>query len=404
MKKKLLYLYRFCFWAISRVFVFAYIRPKFNVVDDKNSDPIPKPPFIMVSNHATFFDPWIVGNYSKYPISIMNNEDAFNAPWVIRWYLKNIGTFPKKKGSADYKAMKTTLKRLNHGYPVLIFPEGQTTWDGVTQPIYSGIEKIIKRSNVSLIMMNVKGNFLSKPWWANTYRKGKVRVIRKVLSKKQIKSLSEQELLKTIIKYIRNNDILDEQNQKIEFKGERLASGLERFVWICRNCQSEDTLSTNGNTISCSHCSSSWSIDSHFRFSPLQKEIAPINNLYDWALWHKETVIEKINKTKEDEIIAHNSNVIYCDISFNGKFINLAEGILKLSKEALTFNATKKEKSFMLPVKNISDYVYQRKDVFECRCNNKSYRFRIIGHSPMKWLYYLRYLKGYEVFEKRGYI
>ena len=100
MKKKLLYLYRFCFWAISRIFVFAYIRPKFNVVDDKNSDPIPKPPFIMVSNHATFFDPWIVGHYSKYPISIMNNEDAFHSPWVIRWYLKNIVTFPKKKGGA----------------------------------------------------------------------------------------------------------------------------------------------------------------------------------------------------------------------------------------------------------------------------------------------------------------
>ena len=404
MRNKLVYCFRYLYWGLSRIFVYIYIRPKFNLVNDKISDPIPKPPFIMVSNHATFFDPWIVGHYSKYPVSIMNNEDAFHAPWIIRWYLKNIGTFPKKKGGADYKAMKTTLKRLGLGYPVLIFPEGQTTWDGATQPVYSGIEKIIKRSNVHLVMMNVKGNFLSKPWWADTYRKGKVRVKCKVLSVEHIKTLSEQKLLETIIKYITNNEILDEQNQKIEFRGEQLACGLERFAWICRNCQSEDTLSTNGNTISCSYCSGSWTIDSHFRLSPLQKETAGINNLYDWAVWHKEKTLEKINRTIKDEIITQNDTVIFCDISFNGKFIALAEGILSLSKETLSFVATQKEKSFSLPVKDISDYVYQRKDVFECRCNNKSYRFRILGHSPMKWVYYLRYLNGYEKFEQRGYI
>ena len=92
------YIVRYIFWTLSRIFVYVYIRPKFNIADDTNYDPVPKPPFIMISNHATFFDPWIVGHHSNRPIAIMNNEDAFHAPWVIRWYLKNIGTFPKKKG------------------------------------------------------------------------------------------------------------------------------------------------------------------------------------------------------------------------------------------------------------------------------------------------------------------
>lgn len=404
MRNILDHLVRYAFWTISRIFVFAYIRPKFNIVDNINYDPVPKPPFIMVSNHATFFDPWIVGHHSNHPMSIMNNEDAFHAPWIIRWYLKNIGTFPKKKGGTDYKAMKTTLKRLRLGYPILIFPEGQTTWDGATQPIYSGIEKIVKKSKVPLAMMNVKGNFSSKPWWADTYRKGKVRVTCKVLSKKQIASLSEQEILEAIIHQITNNDIFDEEMLKTEFKGKQLARGLERFVWICKNCQSEDTLSTNDTMISCSQCNSSWTIDSHFRFTPLEKGTAQISNLYDWATWHRERVIDKLNKAKNEDTIAENKKVIYCDISFNGKFINLAEGSLSLSKALLAFNATEKEKSLALEVKDISDYVYQRKDVFECRCNNKSYRFRIVGHSPMKWVYYLRYFKGYKEYEKRGYI
>jgi 1-acyl-sn-glycerol-3-phosphate acyltransferase len=359
----------------------------------------------MVSNHGTFFDPWIVGHYSKYPISIMNNEDAFNAPWVIRWYLKNIGTFPKKKGASDYKAMKTTINRLKLGYPVLIFPEGQTTWDGATQVVFSGIEKIIKKSNVPLVMTNVKGNFLSKPWWSNSYRKGTVRVNRKVLLTKQIQLLSEEEILEAIITHIKNNDILDEQNLNTEFKGEQLASGLERFVWICRSCRTEDTLVTEGDVITCSQCHSSWTMDSHCRFTPAKKDTVPISNLYDWALWHKEQVIEKVREANDDGgILTRNRKVIYCRILFDGKLETITEGDLSLSKENLTFNSENKEKSFILPVKDISDYVYQRKDVFECRCNEHSYRFRLIGQSPMKWVYYLRYLKGYEKIEERGYL
>ena len=253
-------------------------------------------------------------------------------------------------------------------------------------------------------MINVKGNFSSKPWWADTYRKGKVRVTCKVLSKKQIASLSEQEILEAIIHHVTNNDLFDEEMLNTEFTGERLACGLQRFVWICKHCQSEDTLDTKDNTISCSHCHSSWTIDSHFRLTPTEPNTTAIGNLYEWATWHKEQVRKKIATADSKDMLATNNGVLYSDINLNGQFTTIAEGTLALSKESLTFDAAEKEKSFALEVKDITDYVYQRKDVFECRHNNKSYRFRLIHHSPMKWVYYLRYLKGYEEFEKRGYI
>ncbi len=404
MKKKLLYLYRYWFWTVSRLFVFIYLRPKFNLIKDRVFNKIPKPPFIMISNHATFFDPWLIGHYSKYPLSIMNNEDAFLSPPLIKWYLKTIGTFPKKKGASDYKAMKTTIKRLKLGYPVLIFPEGQTTWDGNTQLIYPGIEKIIKRTKCSLVIMNIRGNFLSKPWWANTYRKGNVTVKCKTYSPNELENLSEQEILEIIIKQIQNNDILNKENFNIQFKGKNLAGGLERFVWICKNCLSEDTLNTKGDNIFCSQCNSSWTVDSHFRFISLNKETASINNLYDWALWHKQRVMKRVEKAKNDEILTRNKDVIYCTISSNGKYENIANGELALSKETLSFQAMDNEKSFNLSVKEVTDYVYQRKDVFECRRLGESYKFRTIGYSPMKWIYYFRYLNNYEKFEERGYL
>jgi 1-acyl-sn-glycerol-3-phosphate acyltransferase len=404
MRKKLLYIYRYLYWALSRIFVVMYIRPKFNLVKEEKFDKIPKPPFIMVSNHGTFFDPWIIGHYSRYPVSIMNNEDAFHSPPIIRWYLRNIGTFPKKKGGSDYKAMKTTLQRLYDGYPVLIFPEGQTTWDGSSQAIFSGIEKIIKRSKSSLVMMKIRGNFLSKPWWATAYRKGAVRVQCTVLTPEQLSVLTEQEILETIAGNIRHNDILDERNKTTPFTGKNLTGGLQRFLWICKNCLGEDGLTTEGNLVICSKCNAAWNMDSHFLFTPVNEKTPAIGTLYDWSLWHKLIVKEKIIKTGAREVLTTSQPVIYCTMDNNGAFINFASGSLTLTKESLAFDASDAAQSMTFAVKDITEYVYQRKEVFECRVHEKAFRFRIVGHSPMKWVYYFRYLNNYEDIEKRGYL
>ena len=405
MNKKNKYLLRYLFYTLSTSYVKLFIRPKFNIIIENNFDPIPKPPFIMVSNHSTFFDPWIVGHYSPYPLSIMMNDEGFKANAFVQWYLRNIGTFAKKKGTSDYRAMKTTLKMLKKGMPILIFPEGQTSWDGETQPIFPGVEKIIKRTNCSLVMTKVKGNFLSKPWWAETYRKGKVRLSRKVINPKEIKSITENELRQIIIDYIYQNDIKDEENKQIKFTGKDLAKGLEHFLWICKNCKKEDSLYTNGNTISCSDCGSTWSMDTHLQFKEIQSKTETVGDLYDWSLWHKEMVRKRIRETSEGEILTYSENVVYCKTTEKGKMITISNGKLILTKLLLKFHSeTDRTFSFQLHVKDIKDYFFQRKDIFECVYNDKSYRFRFCNHSPMKWVFYFRYLHDYEKYERQGFL
>jgi hypothetical protein len=405
MKKKLIYIFRLLFWNLSRAFVYLYLRPKFNLKTDPHSDPMPRPPFIMVANHGTFFDPWLVGHFSMYPLSIMMNEDGFKINRFVQWYLKNIGAFAKKKGTSDYKAMKKTLKMIRDGYAVLIFPEGQTTWDGETQPVFPGVEKILKLSRSSLVMMHIRGNFLSKPWWAQTFRKGQVHIARKVLPAAQLQSMSDEAIRDTIIDYLRHRDLEDTINETIPFHGTALAEGLERFVWLCKQCGAEDTFTTSGNTITCTSCSSSWNMDAHCRFSPQQPAAVSIGTLHDWSLWHKEQIMEKIARSSETETLTTSADVALGSLNHTGKFLLQARGTLTLTKETLRFApVTEAVPPFSLPVADITDYVFQRKDTFECHCHDQSYRFCFTGHSPMKWVYYFRYLKGYALCEKRGHM
>ena len=405
MTDRLEYFHRWSFWALSRLFSFVYLRPKFRLEVRNTDKKIPKPPFIMVSNHGTFFDPWLIGHLSPYPLSIMMNEEGFRAPKFVQWYLRNIGTFPKKKGKSDVGAMKHTLKTLKDGYPVLIFPEGQTTWDGKTQPVYRGIESIIKRSGLPLVMMRITGNFISKPWWSEGSRRGRVIVQREIIYPDQLENMSKEEIRETLIRYISNSDLENEEMRQEKFVGEPATLGINRFMWICPACKEEDHLKGEENTVACNHCGAVWNMDTHFNLSPANEKAVPIGNLLDWSEWHKGQVKKKISEMAATDTLTSNDGVHYCDVTDLGEYPTISVGRLELTRQTLTFTPSDGAVSPLeLPVEKVDDFVFQMKTIFECRAEGKVYKFRFEDLSPMKWVYYFRYLNNYDEFEQRGYI
>jgi 1-acyl-sn-glycerol-3-phosphate acyltransferase len=406
MKKPLIYLYRWLMWNIfSRIFVRAYLWPLYHFSTSKTSDRLPKPPFVIVSNHGTFFDPWIIGCYSWYPFAIMCNDEAFTRGAVSRWYLTSIGAFPKKKGASDFRAMKKTVSLLSAGYPVCIFPEGQTTWDGETQLMNKGIEKIVRHSKASLVLTRVTGNFLTKPWWADFIRKGRIVVTYRTLTPDQISTISDEGLFNTMKTFIAHNDIKDPENASSVFSGRRLAEGLERFVWMCMECEHEDNLATEGDTVRCAACGSSWSLTATCSLVPRNAEKKSFADLYDWSRWHRAKVIEKIKTSRDGAVLTRSEGVLMQTGDTNAAFTDAGKGAMSLSASSLTFfPETAPRSPVVFDVQKLENVVIQKKDIVEFLYTDRYYRFVFDHHSPMKWIYYLRYLKGYETCEEQGYL
>lgn len=359
----------------------------------------------MVSNHGTFFDPWLIGHLSPYPLSIMMNEEGFRAPKFVQWYLRNVGAFPKKKGESDVGAMKYTLKTLKEGYPVLIFPEGQTTWDGKTQPIYGGIESIIKRSKLPLVMMRITGNFISKPWWSENSRKGKVTIHRDILSPEQLAQMKKEEIRDAVIRFISNSDLENEEMKQVEFTGQPAAERINRFMWMCPSCMVEDHIKGEGDKVFCTKCNAGWTLDTHFYLHPANERATEIGSLLDWSHWHKERVKEKISLAADSEVLTFNDGVHYCNVTDTGEYPTISVGKLELTSQSLSFTPSDgATEPFVLPVSRVNDYVFQMKTIFECRADGNLYKFRFEDDSPMKWVFYFRYLNNYAECEERGYI
>ncbi|KMQ52953.1 1-acyl-sn-glycerol-3-phosphate acyltransferase [Chitinispirillum alkaliphilum] len=394
----------FVWTVISKIFILCHIKGNYHFSRKKPCDPIPKPPFLVIANHGTFFDPWMAGFYSFTPFLFMINDDAFRASKFTSLYLKIVGTIPKKKGASDFKAMKTTLSCLKSGKAVCIFPEGQTTWDGETQPIYSGIEKIAKRAKCPIMFVRFQGNFLSKPWWAKTQRKGKVAISFKTLSREEIEQLSEPQLLEKIKSSIYQNDIKDPSNLKIPFKGKNMAEGLENFLWVCRECNKEDSLKAKNNTIECTNCNQKYDIDAHCRFYT-RSSPAPEFDLHDWAGYQKQDVKNRIkNASANDNILTFSTNVEIQRAENNRQtYSTLAQdGTLTLTREIMSFKSDELELRW--PVSSTANFVVQRKNIFQFDNGDNEIRVVLKDKSPMKWVTYLRYLNGFEEYENRGHL
>ncbi len=388
------------FWTFNRFLFKHKLKNSFNYQYAPDCDDYPETAFMSVSNHASFFDPWLISYPSEQPVSIMMNEDGFKAKAITRWYLEKVGTFPKKKGATDVRAMKTALKRLKENSPLLIFPEGQTSWDGETQPIFPGIEKLVKRTKLPLLMINISGNFISRPWWSSANRKGTMIVSRKVVSAETLNGMTPEEVSKMITDYIYNNDCKNEKIQAVKFKCDTPAEGIHRLLWKCPCCNAEDMLVETAKAMTCSACEREITITPNLTVENSGSD--RVSDVHDWVQFQKATILENIKTCKESVKFTNDESVRLVDVDFAGQVIPLDSGSLSLTAKELTFRGEKE--TLVFPIDSISIPVFQKKDILNFDDENgTSIRLSIDKGTLYKWLAYIRYLKGYGEAESRRY-
>jgi 1-acyl-sn-glycerol-3-phosphate acyltransferase len=396
MDKLLKKIWRSFFWKLNRHIVPFLIRAKYGHALKIEGDKLPKAPFIMVANHANFLDPWIVCHICKKPVAIMMNQDGFKASSFQKWYLNNIGAFPKKKGLSDIVAMKKSILAIKNGYPLMVFPEGQTSWDGETQPIYTGIEKMAQKLNVALVMIRMEGNFLARPWWADFNRKGPISIVIKVIKTAEVKQKTADELRNEIISHIKNNDV--EKSKDKKFIGENLTAGMKNLIWICPICGAKEKLLFIGNKIVCEKCENEFVFNANLWLENPGNDVA---NLYEWVKLQKNLVRDCIKNAKDGEILCENDKIRLIQSDYKGRVTTLDIGKLKISKEKFVFFGD--SATIEIPTGDIVAPVFQQKNIIQFEYPDGELKFMFLNRPMMKTLYFLRELTGYLEIEERGY-
>ncbi len=257
-----------------------------------------KEPFILLANHTFMFDVVHVPLRIKNVPFIIASQTLFTKQPSKFLVSKVAHVIPKSKGKSDFKSIKKIFEVISKGYPVLIFPEGDTTFYGETNYIEESTMKLIKKIGLDVWTCNVKGGYLSKPRWATgKRRRRRIELFYDITIKKEdLKNLEVDEINK-IINDALYNDAYEYQREKMHpHPGKKLAEGLENIVYVCPECNAINTIRTSGNDIKCTNCNTTGYIDKYgfihgFKF----------DNLIEWNNYQRKHAENLRNTMIESE-------------------------------------------------------------------------------------------------------
>ncbi|RAM49129.1 MAG: 1-acyl-sn-glycerol-3-phosphate acyltransferase [Hapalosiphonaceae cyanobacterium JJU2] len=125
-----LLLYQAFKWSVVSPMLRVYFRGK---IYGAENVPL-SGPLVVVSNHASNYDPPIVSNCVRRPVAYMAKEELFKVP-VLKQAIELYGAYPVSRGTSDRTAIRSALKYLDEGWAVGVFLQGTRTPDGrITDP------------------------------------------------------------------------------------------------------------------------------------------------------------------------------------------------------------------------------------------------------------------------------
>ncbi len=132
-------------------------------------------PCIVISNHQSYLDPLLLHAVVPRVLSVMAKSTQFASPLMAR-LLPHIYVFPVRRYQIDPQAVRTVLRRLGAGHGIMIYVEGERTWDGRLQPPRLGTIRLLLKAGVPVIPCRIEGSYDVWPRWHRKLHPGTVRV------------------------------------------------------------------------------------------------------------------------------------------------------------------------------------------------------------------------------------
>ena len=364
-------------FAVLRVIFGAHTKIKYKYKGVKS---LLKPPFLLMSNHVTTFDPIFASLSFKCPIYFCATDDIFNIP-VASGLLKHlVAPIPISKSSLDMQAIRDCLRVLREGGAVGIFPEGNRTLTGAQWEMTDSVAKFVKLSKVPLVLYNIEGGYGSDPRWGVSKRKGKMRgYVKLVLQPDEYKDMPNSELFKLICNNLSVYDVTSGER----FSSKRRAENIERVLYMCPNCGSISTIKSHKSHFNCECCNKQWQFGENLHIQGDDK----FNEILEWYDWEKKRLIDAV---RNDGVILCDENIrLFESIRFKRKR-KLDGNKVKTDVNGITVFSSKNSKTFCW--RDIDGLAIVQRDRVDFYYEGKTYQIR--GDNRFCSLKYLDLYKG----------
>lgn len=117
---------------------------------------------LVVSNHQSYLDPMFVALSFERECCFMARDSLFHNR-LFGGLLKRVNAIPLKRGTADLGAVKTSLRNLEAGNMLVVFPESTRSADGAIGEMQHGVVMLARRARVPIVPALIVGAFKAWP-------------------------------------------------------------------------------------------------------------------------------------------------------------------------------------------------------------------------------------------------
>lgn len=260
-----------------------------------------KPPYIVLANHTSNFDPALVqvaiGNDA---CRFMTSNYYFRLP-LVGYILRKWGAIAKIQFSPDLRAMRGALTVLAHGGVVGIFPEGRRSVDGSNCALSESLVRFLQKANVPVVVVNICGAYFLWPRWSKKWRPARVEVkVRRLFSLEELQANSETEICDRIKLELAYNEYRWLEKSPTKLISPPSVDGLHKILHQCPRCLAQRVMQSKNDRLFCTACQNSARMNETGVLEPQGEQCVVFADPVAWNAWQRRQLAGRIQRGEAD--------------------------------------------------------------------------------------------------------
>lgn len=298
-----------------------------------------KPPFIVLGNHTSYFDPALVQfAVTRYPCYFLTTNFYFRHS-LIGNILRFFGAIPKIQFFPDIRSTRGALTVLARGDIVGIFPEGRRSIDGSCCAIPASVARFIKKAKVPVISVKTNGGYFVWPRWSPFRRQGRIEIVaQQLLTVPEIESMDVEQLHNSICQAIAYNEYDWNRHAMVSYRHRHTAERLHLILHQCPRCLGEQKMRSKENSLYCIACGNKAILDEYGFLQPFDSKCSVFDDPVKWSAWQRENMLAQL-RDSNFRLRATVKEIRVAD-KFAGSYRSCGYGYVCLYPDGLYFHGT----------------------------------------------------------------
>lgn len=291
-----------------------------------------KGPYVVIANHECALDFVNLINMCDRRMTFVFSQ-AFYSTLPLQKIFDRMGVIHKQQFQTTVCDLRRMKAVIDAGEPLLIYPAGLMTEDGVSTPIPEATWSLFSFLDADVYMARTYGSYHVMPKWSGRFRPGRTYMdVYKLFDRQELHTLTPDEIRARASEALYYDAYADQEKCMVPYSGGDNVEGLENVVYQCPVCHEKYSITAKGNTLRCGKCGATVTAD---RYGFLHGNGAP-KHISDWA----RDIHARLEKDLSGSEVFSLKCVIHTIDKARHKFRETGSGTVTLTSKDITMSGT----------------------------------------------------------------